>query len=566
MSENSTFSPPTPREDAPFGYFGGADQELGNFIEGTDLVDACAPAAAMLLAEIDGVPQFASAVAYTPAQYAAALNHVQRAPLDTAASALNAVDTGRKFLPTTGACIYLDMGHIEIALPEFTRATDFVAYWHASLRVVRQAMAAANRRLPDGQRLHVLVNSSDGLGNSYGQHMNFALPRRAYDNMFHHQFLHALFLASFQVSSILFTGQGKVGAENGGEPAGFQLSARADFFATLCGPGTTHPRRPVLNLRDEPLCGRYAYDGAPHDPARLHVISLDANLAQGACFLKFGVMQIIVDLICAGWIDQRLILDDPVRAFHGFSRDLAFTRRVATLQGEQVTALELQLRFHALARRFVEAGQCRVRDAERILTLWGDTLERLQARDLAALAGRLDWVLKLSLIQSVLKRRPELSLASPEIKYLDHLYGSLDAESGLFWACQLQGRIEEIVSEREISRAGTCPPDDTRAWTRAMLLRQVQPGQVDAMDWDYMRFTFRRPYPHTRTLDMSAPLALTRAQTEARLAGASSLAECLDRLGVPGTQAHWSRANVRNNEFAASDGDAFGLHEEHHES
>ena len=71
MSENSTFSPPTPREDAPFGYFGGADQELGNFIEGTDLVDACAPAAAMLLAEIDGVPQFASAVAYTPEQYAA---------------------------------------------------------------------------------------------------------------------------------------------------------------------------------------------------------------------------------------------------------------------------------------------------------------------------------------------------------------------------------------------------------------------------------------------------------------------------------------------------------------
>src|SRR5207245_816604 len=105
-----------------------------------------------------------------------------------------------------------------------------------------------------GQRIHVLVNNSDGRGNAYGSHLNFLVTRRAWDNIFERKLHHMLYLASFQVSSIVYTGQGKVGSENGMPAVAFQLSQRADFFETLTGMQTTH-ERPIVNSRDEALCG-----------------------------------------------------------------------------------------------------------------------------------------------------------------------------------------------------------------------------------------------------------------------------------------------------------------------
>src|SRR5262249_60540246 len=99
----------------------------------------------------------------------------------------------------------------------------------------RQAQVAANARLPEGQTIHVLVNNSDGHGNAYGSHLNFLVTRRAWDNLFERKLHHLLYLAAFQASSIVYTGQGKVGAENGRPGAAVQLSQRADFFATLAG-------------------------------------------------------------------------------------------------------------------------------------------------------------------------------------------------------------------------------------------------------------------------------------------------------------------------------------------
>ena len=104
-------------------------------------------------------------------------------------------------------------------LPEVLSAYDHVAAWHAMLRIARGALDAANAKLPAGQRIHVLVNNSDGRGNSYGSHLSFLVTRRAWDNIFERKLHHLLFLAAFQASSIVVTGQGKVGAENGA-PAG----------------------------------------------------------------------------------------------------------------------------------------------------------------------------------------------------------------------------------------------------------------------------------------------------------------------------------------------------------
>jgi len=91
-----------------------------------------------------------------------------------------------------------------------TNAWDHVAATHAMLRVAREALRVANADRPQGQKIQVLVNNSDGQGNSYGSHLNLLVTRRTFDNIFNRKGHYLQYLASFQVSSLVFTGQGKV--------------------------------------------------------------------------------------------------------------------------------------------------------------------------------------------------------------------------------------------------------------------------------------------------------------------------------------------------------------------
>ena len=210
--------------------------------------------------------------------------------------------------------------------------------------------------------------------------------------------------------------------------------------------------------------------------------------------------------------------------------------RAAMVSGAPVTALELQFRFLGRAQAFVASGGCDgvVPRAADIVALWEDTLRKLAARDLAALAGRLDWVLKLHILQRALRQRPDLTWRSPEIKMLDHLYGSLDPADGLYWACEAAGAVERVARAEEIAYFEDHPPADSRAWTRAMVLRLAAADDIESVDWD--RIVFRsgwRGYQRTyRRLDLNDPLAFTRAQTEAILRSAPNLDAALDALGV----------------------------------
>ena len=72
---------------------------------------------------------------------------------------------------------------------------------------------------------------------------------------------------------------------------------------TLVGDQTTY-RRPVVNSRDEALCGRSATPVAiANQMARLHVIFFDNTLCHVASLLKVGMMQIILAMIEAQRVD-----------------------------------------------------------------------------------------------------------------------------------------------------------------------------------------------------------------------------------------------------------------------
>lgn len=541
----------------------GADIELGNFVLGRSREDGTgAQASRALLREIEGLPrrerdtspacdcamcrgEEGGARGMGPSEDGAGDD---RGPADGAIRksrprVFNPQDWGRKFLPANGGCAYIDLDHLELCLPEVLSAHDHVACWHAMLRIARGAMARANEGLPPGRKVQVLVNNTDGRGNSYGSHLDFLITRRAWDNIFLRKIHYMLYLAAFQVSAVVFSGQGKVGGENGAEPVAFQLSQRADFFETLMGPQTTF-NRPVVNSRDEPLCGsRMSRAGVSNETdgmARLHVIFFDNTLCHVASLLKVGVMQIVLAMIEAERVDVGLILDDPVEALGRWSHDPTLRARARLTSGSEVTAVELQLMFLEGAKRFVGEGGCEgvVPRAEEILALWEDTLLKLAAGDFAALAPRLDWVLKLSVLRQVLRQRPNLTWASPQLKHLDHMYSSLDPEEGLYWAYERSGFVERVADDERVEHFVGNPPDDTRAWTRAALMRIVDPEAVDEVNWDFIRFKLKDGGGRTvtRTLDMASPLGMTRAAAERLFQESDGLAQLLDALGAPPAQ------------------------------
>jgi proteasome accessory factor A len=423
--------------------------------------------------------------------------------------------------------------------PEVLSALDYVACSHAMLRIARQAQMAAQENLPPEQAIQLLANNSDGRGHSYGSHLNFLITRRAWENIFHRKVHYLGLLASYQVSSIVFTGQGKVGSENGQPPVAYQIAARPDFFETLVGSQTTF-RRPIVNSRDEPLCGREPLpDEKGPRMARLHVIFYDNSLCHVASFLKVGVMQVILAMIECECVDPGLILDDPVAAAVAWSHDPGLRTTAKTAAGDDRTAVQLQMMFLEAATRFVEKGRCEgiVPDARKIMQVWKDTILPLQAAassgDLAALAPlapRLDWVLKLAVLQRAMAQRPDLTWDSPQIRQLDHLYASV-APDGPYWAYENNGVVERLVTEAQIERFCHEPPEDTRAWSRARLLQDFQ-DEVTGVDWDRIQFEIQGSayWPERRTLPLNSPLGFTRTESEPLLHRAANLSEFLDEM------------------------------------
>ncbi|MFN0058702.1 MAG: proteasome accessory factor PafA2 family protein [Planctomycetota bacterium] len=427
-------------------------------------------------------------------------------------------DFGRKFLPANGGCVYIDLDHLELCVPEVTNAFDHVAAWHAMLRIAQAALAAANRRQSHDRRIVVLVNNSDGCSHSWGGHLSFAISRACFDDIFELRPQYLLTIASHLASAIVYSGAGKVGSENGRAPIDYQISQRADFFETLCGVQTTY-RRPLVNARNESLAA------SKTGLARFHCISFDNTLCHVSSLLKVGATQLVLAMLEAGEIATDTLLDNPLAATWAFSRDPELRATTRTVAGEPITAIELQRRFASLAERFVARGHADgiVPRAREIVVLWRDVLTRLEhAPD--SLTGSIDWLLKRSLLQRAMARRG-FSWRSFEAKHLDHAYSSLDPDEGLYWAMEQAGHVERVVDASAVDRFIHEPPSDTRAYARAHFLRRAGAAAIEQVDWDAIQFRLDDDrHWRTQSVSMPSPVSLTQAQVAECFATHQSLA------------------------------------------
>ncbi len=373
---------------------------------------------------------------------------------------------------TNGARLYVDHAHPEYSSPEVTNPRDALVWDKAGERIMARAVDLI-RSMPGAQPVNLYKNNTDNKGASYGTHENYLMSRATpFADVVRH-------LTPFFVSRQVVTGAGRVGIGQDGRSHGFQISQRADFFEVEVGLETTL-KRPIINTRDEPHAD-------PEKYRRLHVIVGDANLAEVSTYLKLGTTSLILSMLEDGALDLDLTLERPVEEIHAVSHDSTLTHRVALASGRRITALQMQLEFLEQARKYVEDRFGNDADEQTldVLARWESVLTRLEVEPMS-LAGELDWVAKLQILQGY-RDRDGVDWDDARLHLVDLQYSDVRPEKGLAQRLQARGSLLRLTSDVEVDAAVRTPPTDTRAWFRGECMRRY-PDSIAAASWDSVIF------------------------------------------------------------------------------
>ncbi len=414
---------------------------------------------------------------------------------------------------SNGARFYVDHAHPEYSSPETTNPRDLVIWDRAGERILNLSRSRAEAVSPPEQRILIYKNNTDRKGNSYGTHENYLLDRKVpFARIVQH-------MMPFFITRQIFTGAGKVGAENNTDPCEYQISQRADFLETEVGLETMHSR-PIVNTRDEPHAD-------PEKYRRLHVIVGDANMSEIATYLKTGTMAIVLSMVEDDVIDADLSVEGPVLAYRKVSRDLACREPIKLRDGRTITAVDVQREFLAMARRYY-------RDHEQpwwapdVLDRWEQVLDQL-ARDPMQLSRQLDWVIKRQLIESYMDKHG-LGWDASRVALIDLQYHDIRPGKGLYYKLEEAEAVERLVTDDEITKAMYDPPKDTRAYFRGMCLQRYA-DEIASASWDSVIFDLKEG--PLKKIFMLEPLRGTEAHVRQLLTDSPSAGDLLRNVSRP---------------------------------
>ena len=410
-----------------------------------------------------------------------------------------------------GSRYYVDHAHPEYSSPECSNARSAVIWDKAGERILEDSIAAASAIVPEQQDVFIYKNNSDGKGNSYGCHENYLVDRKVpFPQLVKH-------LIPFFISRQVFTGAGKVGAENGTDSIDYQISQRADFFEVEVGLETTF-KRPIMNTRDEPHADPERY-------RRLHVIVGDANMSETSTYLKLGTAALVLKMIEDDFITDDFTLREAVRSMRLVSHDPTCSRTIDLADGRSLTAIELQWEYLRLAKKYTKDNEATDVDRD-VLERWERVLERLE-NDPLSLSRQLDWVAKLQLMEAY-RERDGLAWDDPKLKMIDLQYHDVRRSKGLYYKLLDGGKLDRVVAEDEIAYAVDHPPEDTRAYFRGECLRRFSP-RIMAASWDALIFdTGEEPLRKVPTLE---PTRGTRTHVQELLDQSPDAVSLIRNLG-----------------------------------
>lgn len=373
---------------------------------------------------------------------------------------------------TNGARLYVDHAHPEYSTPECTNPRDIVLWDKAGEQVMLDAARFA-ATIPSAAPILLYKNNTDNKGASYGAHENYLMRRSTpFGEIVKH-------LTPFFVSRQVVTGAGRVGIGQDGREHGFQVSQRADYFEVEVGLETTL-KRPIINTRDEPHAD-------PEKYRRLHVIIGDANLAEISTYLKVGTTALVLAMIEERFITVDLAVDQPVKSLRAVSHDPSLKHLITMQDGRKLTAVQLQMEYLDLAKKFVEDRYGADADAQTVdvLSRWESVLDRLET-DPMSCARELDWVAKLKLLEQY-RDRDGLDWDDAKLHLIDLQYSDIRPDKGLYHRLVRLGKIDRLLDDAEVADAMHLPPEDTRAYFRGRCLEKYA-DRIAAASWDSVIF------------------------------------------------------------------------------
>ncbi|MFH8633020.1 Pup--protein ligase [Streptomyces lydicus] len=374
-----------------------------------------------------------------------------------------------------GARLYLDVGsHPEYATPECDNVTELVTHDKAGERILEGLLVDAERRLHEegiAGDVYLFKNNTDSAGNSYGCHENYLVAR-------HGEFSRlADILIPFLVTRQLLCGAGKVLQTPRG--AVYCVSQRAEHIWEGVSSATTRSR-PIINTRDEPHADAERY-------RRLHVIVGDSNMSETTMMLKVGATDLVLRMIEAGTVMRDLTLENPIRAIREVSHDITGQRKVRLASGREASALEVQQEYYEKAVDFCDRRGIRTGIVERVLELWGRTLEAIRDEQLDRISTEIDWVMKHQLIERY-RTKNNITMSHPRVAQIDLAYHDIHRRRGLYYLLERKGQAARICNDLKIFEGKSVPPQTTRARLRGDFIRRAQEQRRDfTVDWVHLK-------------------------------------------------------------------------------
>ena|SRR3989344_312943 len=341
--------------------------------------------------------------------------------------------------------------HPEYATPECASVRDLVKYDKTG-EVIAQALSP---------KLELYKNNLGYRGEeTFGCHENYLVK----EEIFNEEKLAPLI--PFLVTRQIFAGAGWVEFYSDGEMK-YNLSQRAQKMTEEFSTGTSAAtNRAIVHLK-----------GEPHTTIgeRLHLILGDSNMSEIATYLKVGTTSLVLDMIEDGTLEEKIRLEDPLRALRNISEDQSRRWIGRRDDGKTISAIDIQRMYLERAMEYKGVDD----ETDDILARWERTLDLLERKDFTALSRQVDWVAKKGLVD--ICANDERKVEVDKLRSIDLMYSAIDKEESLFYALQDQGCMDRIVSDEEIKEATFTPPRDTRAWCRGNL---VGKRIITSIDWE----------------------------------------------------------------------------------
>lgn len=352
---------------------------------------------------------------------------------------------------SNGGFVYNDSDHVEFATPETRNPLDAIIYDKAG-EIISQEFA---------EKLY--KNNLDSEGHTFGTHENYF----TFEDPYYFESI-----IPFLITRQIFAGAGHL-AQDGT----FEISQRSRFLKTVKSE-YTQSCRAILCTKDDSLSDT-GY--------RLHLILGDANMCEVAGFLKIGTTGLVIDLL----EDHKLPRidydsDSAVTDVHAISKK-SLKWSLEGISPKKTSAIDVQRDYLKAA---IKAYANRDQITNRLLRLWGDTLDKLES-DPAKLFGSIDWITKKILIDSYAQKHG-LQDSDSALQNINLQYHDVDKNKGLFYALQKAGLTKRITSDAKIQNAVMNPPRDTRAYIRGKLVSKLNSSKEmqDYVSDDYIDWTF----------------------------------------------------------------------------